>query len=184
MDGNGQQQSDTPWRFTNEPDSSAPAPAAPHHASRPIEWTASEFIAHDKSAAWYAWLILIAVVLAALVYLFTKDKISTGMVVFVAAILGIAGSRKPRVVAYSLDHSGVHVDGRFHSYDEFKAFAVQREGAFSSIMLLPLKRFMPGLSIYYDPQDEAKIFDALSANLPMQAAQTDLLDVLMHRIRF
>jgi hypothetical protein len=37
------------------------------------------------------------------------------------------------------------------------------EGAFNSIVFMPLKRFAVPLSIYYDPKDEDKIIAVLSA---------------------
>jgi hypothetical protein len=58
------------------------------------------------------------------------------------------------------------------------------EGAFSSIVLVPLKRFSPLTSIYYAPQDEERITAMLAAHLPYEERKHDPIDKLMQRIRF
>ena len=58
------------------------------------------------------------------------------------------------------------------------------ESGVRSIWLLPLKRFMPIIQIYYQPEDEQKILDAMSIMLPIEAHQPDAVDRLMSRIHF
>ena len=175
------------WQFKVE-DQAANDPgektSVAHTATKPLEWSASEFIAHQKSASWYLRLAIAAIIFAALVFLLTHDKISTGVVLFAGLCLGIFGARKPRTLDYKLDESGLKIGEKFYSYDTFKSFAVMKEGAFSSIMLLPLKRFMPALSLYFDPQDESKIANILADRLPFEDRKHDAVDSLMHRIRF
>lgn len=159
----------------------APIAAAPEES---ISWMASEFIAHNKPPFWYMALIGGAAVLAALVWLFTKDKISTGVVVVAAITFASYGARKPRQLQYQLTESGLMVGEKYHDYQEFRSFSVVPEGAFSSIVFMPLKRFAPLTTIYYDPADEAKIIDLLAERLPHEERQKDLIDRLMWRIRF
>jgi hypothetical protein len=49
---------------------------------------------------------------------------------------------------------------------------------------MPLKRFSPPISMYYDPKDELAITNALSRHLPFEPRDRDALDKLMHKIRF
>lgn len=158
---------------------SAPAPQQGE-----VIWTASEFIAHNKSLGWYSLLALAAVALAALVYLLTKDLVSVSIIIFVALVLGVAAKRKPRVLNYQLNGSGIAIGQKFYAYHEFRSFSVMQEGAFSSIMFIPLKRFMPTISIYYDPQDEERIVQMLSYYLPLENHTRDAVDSLIHHIRF
>lgn len=154
------------------------------NTSADVAWTASEFVAHSKGSGWYGLLALSAAVLAALIYLITHDTISVGIIVFVAVLLGISAARKPRVLHYQLNGSGLAIGEKFYAYAEFKSFSVMQEGAFSSIMFLPLKRFMPPISIYYDPKDEDRIVEVLAYFLPMEARTHDLVDSFIKRIRF
>jgi hypothetical protein len=149
-----------------------------------VSWTASEFIVHQKNAGWYMLLVAAAVVLAAVIYLLTRDVVSTGMVGVVLVVLLLLASRQPRTLSYRLDGYGVHVGSKSYPYDSFKSFSVVDEGALNSITLLPLKRFMPPISMYYDPQDEAKISQVLSDYLPFVEGHKDVVDQFMRRIRF
>lgn len=149
-----------------------------------VSWTASEFIAHQKNAGWYMLLVAAAVVLAAVIYLLTRDPVSTGMVGVVLVVLLLLASRQPRTLSYQLDGFGIHIGDRSYPYDNFKSFSVVDEGAINSITLLPLKRFMPPISMYYDPKDEDKISAVLSDYLPFVEGQKDIVDQFMRRIRF
>jgi len=174
------------WEFKqNDPDDVAAAPSQP--ATKHVEsvsWSASEFIHHQKSAGWYITLGLAGIILAAITFLLTKDKISTGVIIFAALIFGFYASHKPRTLNYKLDDSGLSIGEKFYSYGSFKSFAVAEEGAFSSIVLMPLKRFMPLTSLYYEPKDETKITDILALRLPVETHKRDAVDSLMNRIRF
>lgn len=167
----------------------SPAPSVPAHTAhmpheQGVAWSASEFIAHQKSFGWYALLVVVAAAVAALVYLLTKDKISTGAVIFVAMILGITAARKPRTLRYELTDVGIGIGSKFYDYGQFRSFAIVDEGAFSSLVFMPLRRFMPLITVYYEPQDEDKIVGMLAERLPMEEHQLDLMERLMRRIRF
>lgn len=149
-----------------------------------VEWMASEFIAHDKSAGWYTGLAIVGVILAVLIYLITGDFISVSVVVIGIILLGIYGARQPRQLPYRLDRSGVSIGNKTYAYGDFRSFAVLPEGAFSSIVFMPLKRFSPPITIYYAPTDEEKIMAILSQELPFEEHKRDAVDKLMRRIGF
>jgi hypothetical protein len=157
---------------------------APEEGSNAVTWTASEFIAHEKSPFWYVIFIVVVVVIAGGLFLLTRDYISVAVVVVLAAVFGVAGSRKPRVVSYSVDRGGISVGKAFHPYGSFKSFAVVDEGAFSSITFLPLKRFNLPLSIYFDRGDENKIMNMLGGHLPLEPGQLDPLERMMRNLHF
>lgn len=149
-----------------------------------VSWTASEFIEHNKDAGWYGLLALATVVVAGLVFLLTRDKVSTSVVVVAAVIFGFYAARKPRTLNYRLDSGGLTIGEKFYDYGLFRSFTVVREGPFSSIDFMPLKRFMPLITIYFEPKDEAKIAELLSERLPMDHRGRDWFEQLMHRIRY
>jgi len=149
-----------------------------------ISWTASEFIAHDKSMGWYGLLAVAAVTVAAIIYVLTQDKISTAVVIVAAISLGAYGARKPKQQQYQLTEQGVAVGQKFYSFNEFRSFAILDEGAFSSISFMPLARFGQLVTIYFDPQDEEAIVDLLATRLPLEDRGHDIVDRFMKRIRF
>ena len=196
MDGNGQPTNDGgSWQF--KPNSgtatavvSSPGVTPRSVASPPsgpggtITWTASEFVAHQKSSGWYVILAVGSVIAAAIVYLLTRDIVSSLIIPVCAVALGVLAARQPRELMYRLDDSGLTIGSKHLPYSTFRSFAVMREGAFSSIVFVPLKRFAMLTTIYYDPNDEEKIVALLSDRLPLETREHDAIDRLMWRIRF
>lgn len=149
-----------------------------------ISWTASEFIAHEKSAGWFLILLLVTISAAALVYLVTKDYISTGVVILVGIFLGYYARRQPRQLRYAVTADGIIIGEKLYMYDRFKSFSLQQEGAINSIQLTPLKRFVPLMSIYFAPEDEDRIMSAIGTHLPLEDAKDDSLERFMRKIKF
>jgi hypothetical protein len=160
--------------------------APPDHLDdvEPIAWTASEFIAHNKGFSWYLVLAVVAAGVAAAIFFLTKDKITSGMVVIVAILFGIMGARKPRELQYQIDEQGIKVGDKFYDYDDFKSFSIIQEEGVETIWFMPMRRFMPGLTIYFSPEDADRIADLLAEFLPFEDRDQDPIDRLMHRLRF
>ncbi len=150
----------------------------------PITWTASEFVAHQKDNNWYMFAVAAGVGLAAVIFFFTRDIFSTAMVIVAAGIFIAAAARPPRVLHYSLDSRGLMIGSKLYAYEKFKAYSVINEGVFRSISLDPLERFMPSMTIYYDPADEQKITNVLGSYLPYEERQQAPIDKMMRKIRF
>lgn len=161
----------------------SPAQSSPPPASSAISWTAPEYHAHQKSWGWYASLGLAACVGSSIVFLLTHDKISTGVILLVAVLFAIFAASKPRTLTYKIDDHGIYINQKLYLYSEFKSFSVVDEAAASSISLLPLKRFMPPISMYYQAKDEDEIFNTLSLYLPYEEHKSDTVDLLMRKIR-
>lgn len=184
---------DSPWQYRTE--NAAPAPARQTgltnaqplpQAPEGIEavWSASEFIDHDKNLSWYLILGGVTLVIDVILYFWTHDFVSIVAVTIMAALLGVMASRKPRVLSYRLDDAGLTVGNVFHPYAEFRSFAIIEDGALQSITFLPAKRFLPPISVFYAPEDEARITDVLAQYLPMEMRRQDAIDRLSRRIRF
>jgi len=163
--------------------STQPEPGEDGQGGESITWTASEFVAHDKSVGWYSMLILGSVLVAAIIFFFTRDLVSGSVVIIAGLLLAVYGSHKPRQVQYVVDKRGVGVGQRRHGYDEFRSFSVVSEGAFSGLVLMPLKRFALPLTMYYAPADEDRILGLLSDQLPLEEHRPDAIDTLLKRIR-
>lgn len=149
-----------------------------------ITWTASEFISNEKGTGWYAILFAGSAVLAALVYFLTKDKISTGVVVLAALAFANFAGHQPRTQQYGISRDGVQIGMKLYNFQDFKTFSVIEEGAIASIVFMPLKRFMPPLTIYVAPDMEDQVVDYLGAFLPFEQRRADAIDNLLRRIGF
>ena len=149
-----------------------------------VEWTASEYVAHQKTASWYVQLFLATVVVAALVYVITRDTMSTGVMLFAGLVFAVVAARKPKVLAYRLDQGGLTVGQKYYPYSQFKSFALMQEGPLATIIFMPLKRFNPSVDIYIPPDNADAILEVLSNNLPFETRKPGLVDTFAHRIRF
>jgi hypothetical protein len=149
-----------------------------------VSWSASEFIAYQKNAGWYLIALLGLLTLAGVVFLLSQDLISSGSIIIIGFLFLIYAARKPRVLNYSVGTDGIHIGEKLYPYSSLKSFAVIDEGSLRSISLIPMQRFMPAISMYFEPQEEAKIVDALNSYIPREDRKQDAIDRMMHRIRF
>lgn len=150
----------------------------------PVSWTASEFVDHEKNNSWYMSLAAITGVAVVVIYLITRDIVTALAILIAAGLFGVTARRRPRTLQYELDSYGVHIGDKLYEYSAFKAFSVIEEGAFNSIQLMPLKRFLPPISLYFPPDQENQIIDTLGNYLPHEERSRDPIDRLMRKVRF
>lgn len=179
-EGQWQYNPDTTQSFVGD---EAVTPVAPG-SDAVIEWTASEFIAHERTMGWYGSFAGITLVVIALIYIITRDVVSVVVIALLAIIIGFGVSRQPKVVSYRLDSSGLSVGQKRYAYKLFKAFSVAQDGAILCVTFAPFNRFTPPLSIYFPPEDEEKILEILSNRLPLQPASQDWFDSIIKHARF
>jgi hypothetical protein len=183
----------SPWQYKSDEGSaakdtdpsrnSAASSVAKSTAPKSVAWKASEYVEHQRGTGWYVLLIIITAVLAAAVYLVSKDKFATGVIAVVGVIVGVFASHKPTQINYEITDSGLSVAGKVYKYADFKSFAIVREGALSSVNLMPLRRFMPPISAYFEASDEPKIIGALGNYLPYEERKLDMVEQLSRRLR-
>jgi hypothetical protein len=150
----------------------------------PVSWSASEFIAHDKTGGWYLLLGIGAAVVTVLVYVITRNTFSALVIAFACVVFGIFAARKPQTKQYTLDENGIQADDKFYLYENFKSFSVVFDGGMGCIWLRPLRRIVPTVAMYYAPEDEDRIIMMLENFLPMEDREHDVIDRLSRRIRF
>ena len=184
---------DSPWQYKPDGKQAAQAPdlpnsgagrsAAPQTVGQSVSWTASEYIDHSRGSGWYLGLIAATAAVGALLYLFTKDYFATGVIVAAGIIVAVFSTHKPRQVEYELSATGLKAGAKSYPINIFRSFAINREGAVSSVTLIPTKRFMPPLSVYLEPADEPKIVAILGEHLPIQEGGLDTIERLSRRLR-
>jgi hypothetical protein len=159
-------------------------PHQPHPEPVHVSWEASEYIHHTKSFMWFVGYAALMLVLLAIAYFFTHSWTFVVLVVVMAVAVGVFATRPPRMLHYSLTDTGIQIENADYHYSDFRAFGVINDGALFSIMLIPTKRFMPAVNIYFEEADGEKIVDVLGARLPMQDLHLDVVDRLVRRLRF
>jgi hypothetical protein len=167
------------WDY--KPGEPSAEPEASHAA---VSWTASEYIDHARGAGWYALLAVATLALTGGIYLVSKDYFASALMPIIGVVIGIFASRKPRQIRYELSDSGLKIEEKFYPYNQFKSFAIIRDGALLSINLLPIKRLMVPVSAYFAAADEEKIIDTVGTHLPYEERGLDGVDRLSRRLRF
>jgi hypothetical protein len=186
------QQTPQPIKFTDDTQSQQAAPAMrfindepPVRVAAPeADWSASEFIDHEKGSLWYIALGLATVIIAGGVFLLTHDILSVVAVIAALIIFGIMAKRKPKMVQYHVGSEGLRANGRVYAYANFKSFGLQDEGPFSSLVFMPMKRFMLPIYVYFPPEDLDKIMETLSFYIPFSPIEQGAIDKATHRLRF
>ena len=176
------------WTYRKEDETDqAPAqaaPAQPHNDIQPVNWTASEFIAHHKGASWYMALGAGIGLLCFGIYILYQDIVSIIAIVIGVVLYLMVTSGHPRQRTYGLNNEGIQIDDKFYPYSEFKSFMVSQEGAIGCITFMPLKRLLPELSIYFAPEDGDKIFSVLANTLPNDQKKERPVDRLIKKLHF
>jgi len=149
-----------------------------------VQWHASEFIGTQKTPGWYFILAIGTLLVAAVVYFVTRDIFSVVVISMLGIIFGIVGARQPKALDYAISSRGIQIGVKQYPFSTFKSFSILREDSLNSISLMPIKRFMPTMAMYYDPKDEDNIAETLSNYLPFEERGHDMVDRLAQRLRF
>lgn len=150
----------------------------------PVTWTAQEYIHLDRSPLWFILFAVVVLGLIAVDVFLLKSWTFSALVVVMAVALIIYIRRPPRMLTYSLSPAqGLYVGERLYHFEEFKAFGLIQDGPHYSIMLIPRKRFAPGVSVYFPDDAGEQIVDILGQRLPMENLKLDVVDVIVRKLR-
>lgn len=165
------------------------ATGSPHattiEASKPgtVRWRAKEFISPDKNVGWYIGLGVVVVAVLLLDIFVMKAWTVSAVFIAIAVALIVMSVRPPREIEYTLGEKGVYVDGQLYRFDDYRAFGVMHDGKENSIQLIPVKRFRPGLSVYFPVESGEQIVAILGQKLPMQELEPDFVDKIVRILR-
>lgn len=149
----------------------------------PVRWQAQEYIQHDKGTLWFIAFAAVFIVLMAIAIFFIKSITFNILVPVMAVALFVYVNRPPRVIDYTLSRKGLHINDTLYPFSDFKGFGVIHDGKEFSVLLLPVKRFKPGVSVYFPEESGEAIVDILGTRLPMQKLHLDIVDRIIRKLR-
>lgn len=150
----------------------------------PVQWVAHEYIHVDKGFVWYIVFVLVVLALIAADVFLLKSWTFSLLVVVMAIALIVYTRRPPRDIQYALSgRQGLYVGEKLYHLSDFKAFGLIKDGDHHSIMLIPVKRFSPGVSVYFPEDAGEKIVDILGQRLPMEELKLDMIDIIVRQLR-
>lgn len=149
-----------------------------------LEWQASEYVEHEKSLKWF---VILGVVTLALVVLavFLLKNYTFAVLLVVMAIAIVVWAKRPAVeMQYRLNTTGVWINDKHFALHDFRGFGVLQDGAVYAVVLLPNKRFSPGVTVYFPHTLGEQIVDILGTSLPMEDMKPDWIDKLTRKLNF
>ena len=179
-------QSDPAAPMTNETMQPAPVEVAavPNPQTAPLSWQASEFVHHEKDGMWFLALLSVTIALLLLDIFLIQSWTFGALIIVMAIAVMVIARRPPRTITYTLSSHGIQIDDKQFNFHDFRSFGVVQENAFYSIRLVPSKRFMPMVSVFFPPENGEEIVDAFGQALPMESIERDAIDKLVEKIRF
>lgn len=157
---------------------------APETPDTPVTWTAQEYVHLDKSPLWFVLFVIVVLGLISIDVFILKSWTFSALVIVMAIAVIIYTRRPPRELTYALSvKQGLYVGERLYHFDEFKAFGLIKDGEHNSIMLIPTKRFSPGVSVYFPEEAGEQIVDILGQRLPMEELKLDVIDIVVRKLR-
>lgn len=171
--------------LTPEPGQAAPSTNDQSEAqagAEPIHWQASEYVHREKNLSWFALFIVVAIILVGVAIFLIKSWSFAILIPVMAAALVVYTRHPPRMLDYTLSRRGLYINDRLFPFGDFKSFALMHGLEQYSIILVPVKRFKPAVTINFPNDVGEAIVDMLAARLPMRELQPDLVDRIIHKL--
>lgn len=160
-----------------------PSPSDGIDLTEPIAWNAPEGVRVQRGAVWYVIFAIVLAGLMALAILVFQNWTFAILLPIMAVALFVLSNNNPQTINYAISPKGIYIADTLHDFSEFRAFGLLHENDQHSILLLPVKRFSPGLTIYFSEAEGEKIVDMLGARLPMQEIKPDALEKFIRLIK-
>lgn len=165
----------------SEPDS---IPESTETDEEPVHWSATEYIYQEKGGLWFVIFAVIIIGLIALDIFVLKYYTFSALVLVMAIAVVVLLRRPPTEIDYTLSpEHGLYIGENLRTFDEFKSFGVINDHGNNFIMLVPIKRFGMGVSVYFPTEAGEEIVDILGTRLPMEPLKLSIFDILVRKIR-
>ena len=149
-----------------------------------IQWSALEFIAHDKNPLWFIAGGIIAVIFLAFA-ICTKNFIFALIIILASFSIFIWAQKKPRKIMFSLTPKGLKIEENIYAFDSLKSFWIFYEPPEIKYLSVESKKiFMPRIIIPLNEENPNKIREFLIKYLPEEKQRESLIDILARRLRY
>ena len=150
---------------------------------QPIQWQGPEYIEHPRSSMWFIGFWGAVVVLMIGAFFVLRSWSFAILVPVMAAALMIYSHRPPRQINYVLSSKGIYINDQLHPVEEFSSFGVRQDEALPALILIPVKRFRPALTVYFPGELGESIVSLLGGRLPMRELKPDAFDRISRKLR-
>lgn len=148
-----------------------------------VRWQAKEYLEHERNTWWYVGLAVVTVSLMVLGWFLMQSISFMVLVPVMAAALVVYVRRPPVILDYTLSRKGIHVNDKLYDFEQFKEFGLVQDDREHAVLLVPRKRFQPGLTVYFPEDAGEALVDMLASRLPMREVHLDFVDRLTRFLR-
>lgn len=149
-----------------------------------VHWSATEYIYREKGGLWFLVFAVVVLGLIAADILFLKSYTFSVLVAVMALAVVIYSKRPPAEINYTLSPAhGLYIGEKLRTFNEFRAFGVVTDHGTNYVMLIPVKRFSLGTSVYFPTEVGEKVVDLLGSVLPMETIKPDIIDFVVRKLR-
>lgn len=148
-----------------------------------IQWQAPEYISGEqRTPLWFVGFWGAVVVLMATAALLIRSWTFVILIPVMAAALMIYTHRPARQMTYVVSGKGVYINEQIHALSEFKSFGILQEDSLPTLVLTPIKRFRPTITLHFPSEIGEQLVDFLAARMPMENAKLDVFDKVVRRL--
>lgn len=148
-----------------------------------LAWISKEYVP-EKSTKWYISLIIVTVIASGLVYVGTKDLISTFVLIACGLLVLGYSLKKPKNIEYRIRNNELIIQNRTYFLGNFRAFSVYKKANSENLMLIPLKRFVPRVYISLDREISQNVINTINQVIPAIKYSQDFIERIDDIIRF
>ncbi len=149
-----------------------------------ISWETPEYPAYEKSADWYWWVGLVAVILIG--FAVWQRSFLFGVFIFIAWFtVMLYAVRPPKTIRVSITESRVMVEDTLYPWHNIKSFWIfYRPPLIRDLSLESKKTVMPFIKIPIGETEPEKIKKIISSFVPEVEQKESVIDNLSHLARF
>ncbi len=160
-----------------------------------LKWSALEYEEKERSADWF-WALGIIVVTSSIASVIFGNYFFAVLLVIGGLLLGFFAVKKPDIISYELNGSGLKIRNRLYPYESIKSFWVQTDitgkeilpaqaGLRPTLFIKSERTFMPILSIPVDDNDTENIRAIMiSKNVAEEEMKEHLSSSIMESLGF
>ncbi len=148
-------------------------------ASTEIRWRAPEHRETNHSANWYWTVGAVAVAVAAGAIILENILLAVVVVVGTIALM-LQTAKKPKEVAFGIQHNGVRIGNVVYRYQDLDSFAITEE----NILIKSKKKLMPYITIPIPEKYRDSAYELLAAYLPEDDHTEPAADKIMEELGF
>lgn len=148
-----------------------------------LQWQIQDTTPEHRSTMWYIILGLVAAI-TIIIAIFTQTWFIIPLGILVPWALSIYTNRGIGDHSYELATFHLAVDGKPHSYTNFKSFFIVATDKLTTFELVPAKRFGQLVAIHADSDEVDDIADILASVLPETDPQGYVGESFFKRLKF